>query len=191
MKNSVVGLCLIIFLSSCVPTKDLIYLQDNGNSDNTTISQIPIAPYRLQESDVLSINISAIDSKLVEIFNPSTTTSAAITPESFYYKGYIVDAHGNIDLPILNQVSVIGLTTEEAKVKIENLKPIQLIGGCSQMFSNANSCVNREFVNKLVGNDDFNEGVFEYICKDCGDDFESITEQTSCANCNSYNIKKL
>lgn len=41
----------------------------------------------------------------------------------------------------------------DLKVKIENLNPIQLIRGCSQMFSNANSCVKREFVNKLVGND--------------------------------------
>jgi glycosyltransferase involved in cell wall biosynthesis len=41
----------------------------------------------------------------------------------------------------------------DLKFKIEQLQPNQLIGGCSQIFSNANSCVKREFLNKLVGND--------------------------------------
>jgi glycosyltransferase involved in cell wall biosynthesis len=41
----------------------------------------------------------------------------------------------------------------DLKIKIEQMNASQFIGGCSQMFSNANSCVKREFVSKLVGND--------------------------------------
>lgn len=37
--------------------------------------------------------------------------------------------------------------------KLMHLNRSQLIAGCTQMFSNANSCVKREFVNQLVGND--------------------------------------
>jgi glycosyltransferase involved in cell wall biosynthesis len=42
---------------------------------------------------------------------------------------------------------------DDLKLKMEKMKPSQFVRGCSQMFSNANSCVKREFVNKLVGND--------------------------------------
>lgn len=42
---------------------------------------------------------------------------------------------------------------DDLKFKLEQMKPSQFIEGCSQMFSNANSCVKREFVNKLIGND--------------------------------------
>lgn len=42
---------------------------------------------------------------------------------------------------------------DDLKLKLKQMKPSQFIGGCSQMFSNANSCVKRELVNKLVGND--------------------------------------
>lgn len=42
---------------------------------------------------------------------------------------------------------------DDLKLKLEQMEPSQFMGGCSQMFSNANSCVKREFVNQLVGND--------------------------------------
>lgn len=41
----------------------------------------------------------------------------------------------------------------DLQIKIENRKASQILVGCSQMFSNANSCVKREFVNQLIGND--------------------------------------
>ncbi|MFV8368154.1 glycosyltransferase family 2 protein [Flavobacterium sp. LB2R40] len=42
---------------------------------------------------------------------------------------------------------------EDLALKLGQLKRIPFIAGCTQMFSNANSCVKREFVNQLVGND--------------------------------------
>ena len=41
----------------------------------------------------------------------------------------------------------------DLKIKISQLNDVQLTGGCAQMFSNANSCVKREFVERLIGND--------------------------------------
>ena len=32
--------------------------------------------------------------------------------------------------------------------------------------------------------------LYEYICKDCNEDFESMNPQTSSANCGSFNIKQ-
>lgn len=110
------------FFNSCVPSKDIIYLQDKANAENAPVAQIPFKPYRLQVSDVLSVTVSAIDSKLVEIFNPSSSGSSTnVSSETLYFKGYSIDDHGNIRLPILGEVNVLALTTDEVRQKIEEL----------------------------------------------------------------------
>lgn len=109
------------FFNSCVPSKDIIYLQDKENAENTPVAQIPFKPYRLQVSDVLSVTVSAIDSKLVEIFNQNTTNTPNISNELLYFKGYSIDDHGNIRLPILGEVNVLAMTTDEVRQKIESL----------------------------------------------------------------------
>jgi polysaccharide export outer membrane protein len=109
-----------LFFASCVPTKDLIYLQKKDKND--TISNInPVAakPYRLQPNDVLAITIKAIDPKLVAIFAPTERTEGGKTESSLYFDGFIVDDHGNIRMPILGEVNVIGFTVEEVRQKVE------------------------------------------------------------------------
>lgn len=113
--------CLSFLVTSCVPTQDLIYLQ---NKDTTTpssnINELKNKPYRLQTNDVLNINIKALDSKLVEIFSNSTSqTSQMMNQDILYFNGYTVDDHGNIRMPILGEVNVLGFTVEEARKKIE------------------------------------------------------------------------
>jgi polysaccharide biosynthesis/export protein len=116
-------LIIIGFLvTSCVPSKDLIYLQNKENTVKSAVTTIAIKPYRLQVSDVLSITISAIDPKLVEIFNSeSSSNQVGVNEQSLYYKGYSIDDHGNIRMPILGEVNVLAMTTHEVRQKIEKL----------------------------------------------------------------------
>ena len=122
-KNSFCILLLISALfTSCIPIKDLVYLQDKGGSnEQNTISAVESKPYRLQVNDVLSVDIKAIDPKLVAIFN--TTENASSTSgkseTGLYYNGFTVDDHGNIRMPILGEINVIGYTLEEVRVMIE------------------------------------------------------------------------
>jgi len=109
------------FFSSCVPTKDLIYLQKKGDSEDNSIIPIGVKPYRLLTNDILSISVKAIDPKLVEIFNNDATVQTSISDQSLYLKGYSVDDHGNIRMPILGEVNVLGFTIEEVRKKIEIL----------------------------------------------------------------------
>ena len=53
-------ICLGLFLcTSCVPQKDLIYLQDKGNSNDTIPSLVEQQkPYRVQINDILNIRIN-------------------------------------------------------------------------------------------------------------------------------------
>jgi polysaccharide export outer membrane protein len=103
-----------------VPTKDLIYLQNKSNGSNVSIASSNIKPYRLQTNDVLTITIKAIDPKLVEIFSNSNTLNPnSFTDQSSYFLGYTVDDHGNIRMPILGEINVLGFTIEEVRQKIE------------------------------------------------------------------------
>lgn len=107
--------------TSCIPVKDLVYLQDKGTSGNeTTVSAVESKPYRLQVNDVLSVDIKAIDPKLVTIFKPSESVGGNDKSESgLYFNGFTVDDHGNIRMPILGEINVIGYTLEEVRLKIE------------------------------------------------------------------------
>lgn len=121
-KNSFFILLLIsIFFTSCIPVKDLTYLQDkNSSSEQTNIAVVESKPYRLQVNDVISINIKAIDPKLVSIFNTTeSNTTAGRTESTLYFDGFTVDDHGNIRMPILGEINVIGYTLEEVRVNIE------------------------------------------------------------------------
>ncbi|RTY85583.1 polysaccharide biosynthesis/export family protein [Flavobacterium sp. RSP15] len=123
MSKSVLCLLLVIsvLLFSCIPTKDLIYLQKKDTSaQESTIAVVGSKPYRLQTNDVLSITIKAIDPKLVAIFSPTSEGGSVGKSESaLYFDGFTVDDHGNIRVPVLGELNVIGYTLDEIRVRIE------------------------------------------------------------------------
>ncbi len=107
-----------IMFTSCVPTKDLIYLQKKDNSPIPTINVVNAKPYRLQVNDVISINIKALDPRLVDIFNGSASQQTQ-SIESLYFNGYTINDHGNIRVPVLGEINILGLTIEEVREIIE------------------------------------------------------------------------
>lgn len=114
-------LAISLFFTSCIPSKDLIYLQKkDGNGVEAPISAVLAKPYRLQTNDVLSITIKAIDPKLVTIFSPTNQGEANAKSEAgAYFDGFTVDDHGNIRVPVLGEINVIGFTPDEVRIKIE------------------------------------------------------------------------
>lgn len=109
-----------LFFVSCVPTKDLIYLQKKDKNDTiNTINPVVSKPYRIQTNDILVINIKAIDPKLVAIFAPTERPERSLTEAGLYFDGFAVDDHGNIRMPVLGEVNVIGYTLEEVRQRVE------------------------------------------------------------------------
>lgn len=109
-----------VFFTSCISTKDLVYLQNkDGKEPTAAISQVMQKPYRLQINDVLSITIKADDPKLVAIFSPTNQEESAKGGASSYFDGFTVDAHGAIRIPILGEIQAVGYTTEELRVRLE------------------------------------------------------------------------
>jgi polysaccharide export outer membrane protein len=114
-------LAIGVLFSSCIPTKDLTYLQKKeGAETGAVIAEVESKPYRIQTNDVLSITLKAIDPKLVAIFNPTNDSESTNKSESkLYFDGFTVDDHGNIRVPILGEINVIGYTIEEVRIKLE------------------------------------------------------------------------
>lgn len=113
-------LSISVLFSSCISTRDLVYLQNKNETNvETTISAVASKPYRLQTNDVLSINIKANDPKLVEIFSTTNEGESGKSEATLYFNGFTVDDHGNIRMPILGELNVIGYTLDEVRQRIE------------------------------------------------------------------------
>ena len=112
---------ILLSVSSCVPTKRLTYLQEDEDAIDSIIKVERIQkPYRIQVNDLLSIRVKALDQELVGMFNPVGQENPNATgEESMYYDGFTVNEHGNIRVPTLGEINVLGYTVEEVREKIE------------------------------------------------------------------------
>ncbi len=123
MNKKILFLLVItgIVFTSCVPIKSLVYLQNKDKSDvASAINPINSKPYRLQVNDIISISIKANDPKYAQIFNSSNQENANTKNDiSLYFDGYTVNDHGNIRMPLLEEINVVGYTLEEVRMQIE------------------------------------------------------------------------
>ncbi|MEQ6122759.1 polysaccharide biosynthesis/export family protein [Pseudotenacibaculum sp. MALMAid0570] len=125
MRKVLLFLLFICFLSSCVPNKNLIYLQGEPVSLKE-IRETNDAPYKLQVHDNISIDIKADEDKYVKLFQNTTSNSVGgganipgQTQGTNLFTGYSVDRYGNIRIPYLGEINVLGYTTREVREKIE------------------------------------------------------------------------
>lgn len=123
MNKKILFLWVVIGLvfTSCVPLKSLVYLQEKDKSDTASvIKPINSKPYRLQINDVISISIKANDPKFAQLFNSSNQDNGVMKNDvSLYFDGYNVNDHGNIRMPLLGEINVVGYTVEEVRIQIE------------------------------------------------------------------------
>ena len=113
-----------VMLTSCVSRKQLIYLQSNDDGATRMMKAVPTPEYRLQANDIISIKIKALKPELVAIFNISESTTNANSAqnrgeEANYFEGFSVDDRGNIRIPIIGELNVMGMTLEEVRIKVE------------------------------------------------------------------------
>lgn len=131
-------LVLVLFSSSCITNKDVVYLQNKGTIANDSLQIKALAqPYRVQIDDILSINVKALDAELVRIFNPTSTNAGGnigLSEQGLYFNGFTVDLHGNIEFPILGEINVLGFTVEEIEDKVKDLLLEKYFKETAQIF---------------------------------------------------------
>jgi polysaccharide export outer membrane protein len=78
-------------------------------------------PYRLQINDILYIDIKGSNPEIVAMFTSGAENSSNSLnrTQDLYFTGYSVDRHGNIRIPYLGDVNVLGYTEKEVREKIE------------------------------------------------------------------------
>ena len=124
MFKRYIVLFVILFCASCVPNKDLIYLQGKPLT-KTEVYKLNNAPYRLQVDDVLSIDLKAKDEKFVSLFMKTNSQFNSNNANTGFEGGgnaqfgYSIDRHGNIRLPYIGEMNVLGYTTKEVRIKLE------------------------------------------------------------------------
>lgn len=154
MSKSVLYLLLFIsvLFTSCIPTQDLIYLQKkNNSSDELSISAVEAKPYRLQINDVLSITIKANDPKLVSIFSTTNGGETGKSESGLYFDGFTVDDHGNIRMPVLGEINVIGFTLDEVRIRIEKQLLAEYFNKEANIFVTAKLAGFRYTINGEIG----------------------------------------
>lgn len=123
MKRYIVVIVLVISVlaSSCIPHKDTIYLQNKNTAlDSLQIITETQTAYRVQIYDILSVQVKLLDQENVQIINPVGDKSLVISGEErAYFDGFTVDLHGDIRIPTLGKIKVLGYTTEEIEQMIE------------------------------------------------------------------------
>ena len=115
------GLLLCMISTSCIPYKDIVYLQDkNTATDSIQMMVEQPKPYRVQINDILNIRIKVLDQDDVTIFNPiGEGNLSATASERAYFDGFTVDLHGNIRIPELGEINVLGFTVEAIEIRIK------------------------------------------------------------------------
>lgn len=111
----------LLELSSCKTREKLVYFQ--GSTSDSTIGQSNYTPV-LKTDDFLSVLVTSDDPEAAVPFNFPATTQPNMNngymvgnPSTI---GYLIDTNGEIKLPIIGNVKVVGLNRMEATQLIES-----------------------------------------------------------------------
>ena len=122
---SLITLLFSFCCTSCVPVEKMIYLQPDIET-STEVFDYDKQEYQLQMNDILDVKISSLNPEVNALFNASTmgtTQVAQATAQTggdlFYITGYSIDQDGNIDVPFVGKVNVLGLTLNEAHAAVD------------------------------------------------------------------------
>ena len=120
----ILHITLLALCSSCVKYKKLVYLneEDTGSYPKPVFPEYEIRPY-----DILSIDLKSLEQGATTYFNETTLQQnrpggggGQANPALFYVNGYIVTPEGNVNLPLVGEVSVAGLTTDAIEEKVSS-----------------------------------------------------------------------
>lgn len=120
IRVGVIMVLAALSAASCVTTRKIVYLQDMKHETQIELEdrfEAVIAPY-----DELDIYIASSENEMARPFNiyGSVSGSGAIRNNG-QGLSYLVDLYGNIELPVLGELHVAGLTRLQLQDKIRQI----------------------------------------------------------------------
>lgn len=113
----------VLLFSNCTRKSQLIYMQEIAVNDTSEVFDNKPLSYQIQAQDILYIKVFTVDPEVSELFNVGSEQSQQMyqNETSLFINGYVVNDSGYIDLPVIGDVKVAGLTVTEAKEEVEKL----------------------------------------------------------------------
>lgn len=123
----------LILMASCVSNRKIVYMQELEETEDLLISKTDKIPYkteeyRLQPNDIVEINIHTSSPELNALFSnlggggegQATNSMAGQNGgDIFFLNGFTLEDDGSVELPVIGKIRLEGLTTEEAKERLE------------------------------------------------------------------------
>lgn len=109
----------VLMLSSCGTSRKSVYFIDQPDAVLKS-NNIPIKN-EIQPNDILSISVTSLNPAATEIFNKpnnAAVISSSSTGTNLQSPGYLVNDQGNIQFPVLGEMKVTSMTTNELRVKL-------------------------------------------------------------------------
>ena len=104
----------VMFCSSCVPHKEMAYLQELQEGVKTIPSGAPRSA-TLHPHDIIQVNITSLSPQANEMLQYNQSNSNG----QYGANSYLVNEAGMIDLPMVGEISVEGLSTAAAADSIK------------------------------------------------------------------------
>lgn len=118
MKPFFLGLLTFAILHSCSSKKQLFYVQDLENNENSIFE---FSEALIQANDILNISVGALISETVIPYNKSSAAGTNLSSiESMKLNGYLVSQELTINFPQLGTISVSQKTTTQLEVYLKN-----------------------------------------------------------------------
>ena len=112
-------LTLIFCIISCGNAQKATYFNSQG--DARIVSNVQIPQTNIQPNDILGISVSSLNPEASAIFNTpnfSYANASTASGATLQATGFLVDANGDIQFPILGSVKAAGLSANQLRLKI-------------------------------------------------------------------------
>ena len=111
---------LCVLMSSCATKESIVYFQEAEKKDSQTSSETISYKYEngtIQKNDILKVSVSALDMTSIAAF--ISDNIQARTTDQLLLDGFKVNEHGKINLPLVGEVDLLGLTLSQASLLIQ------------------------------------------------------------------------
>jgi polysaccharide export outer membrane protein len=114
LNNRILILIVLLssILTSCMSRKHVDYFQEKDGSTQNAIQLPATFEPLIIPNDLLEIRVSSINPEAARFFNPGSTENTTSDPSMITY---LVDAKGEIELPLVGKVLVSGNSTRQIR----------------------------------------------------------------------------
>ncbi|WP_138433359.1 polysaccharide biosynthesis/export family protein [Winogradskyella algicola] len=118
MKKRILSLLILVVLSSCASKKEILYMQDALQQDNSTVNY---KSANIQPNDILKITVESTIPEAAVPYNKSRVLGAQ--PQNLQVlqlDGYLVSIDNTIKFPVLGEISTANKTTKALEEDIKD-----------------------------------------------------------------------